>query len=115
MRCKCQSTVEPVFGNLIHHYDLRHVGTRGKAGARKTMLLAAIAYNLKRLLKYPPRKGKVIALVLPPPPPPWPPFSAANTTNSIPQKSPQQLCSQQGEFCNSHSRFCELMSGGINV
>ncbi|SEU08221.1 IS1182 family transposase [Hymenobacter actinosclerus] len=74
MRRKRQSTVEPVFGNLIHHYGLRRVGTRGKAGAQKTMLLTAIAYNLKKLLKYQPRKGKVIALALPPPPPAWPPF-----------------------------------------
>lgn len=67
MRRKRQSTVEPVFGNLIHHYGLRRVGTRGKASAQKTMLLAAIAYNLKKLLKYQPRKCGTIALALPPP------------------------------------------------
>ena len=74
MRCKRQSTVEPVFGHLIHHYGLRRVGTRGQAGARKTMLLAAIAYNLKKLLKYHPRQYRVMALTLPPPPPGLPLF-----------------------------------------
>ena len=68
MRRKRQSTVEPVFGNQIHHYGLRRVGTRGKAGAQKTMLLAAIAYNLKKLLKHQPKKYRTIALALPPPP-----------------------------------------------
>ena len=69
MRRKRQSTVEPVFGNLIHHYGLRRVGTRGKAGAQKTMLLTAVAYNLKKLLKHQPRKYRTVALALPPPPP----------------------------------------------
>jgi hypothetical protein len=68
MRRKRQSTVEPVFGNLIHHYGLRRVSTRGQAGAQKTMLLTAIAYNLKKLLQYQPRKCQVMALALPPPP-----------------------------------------------
>lgn len=69
MRRKRQSTVEPVFGNLIHHYGLRRVGTRGQAGAQKTMLLAAIAYNLKKLLTYQPCKCRTVALALPPPAP----------------------------------------------
>ena len=69
MRRKRQSTVEPVFGNLIHHYGLRRLGTRGKASAQKTMLLAAIAYNLKKLLKYQPQKCRIVALALPPPAP----------------------------------------------
>lgn len=44
------STVEPVFGSLIHHYGLRKVSVRGKAGANKVMLLAACAFNLKKYL-----------------------------------------------------------------
>ncbi|WP_375417152.1 transposase [uncultured Hymenobacter sp.] len=49
-----QSTVEPVFGNLIHHYGLRRMYVRGLVGAHKTMLLTAVAYNLKKLLKHSP-------------------------------------------------------------
>ncbi len=46
-----QSTVEPVFGSLTHIYDLRKIGVLGKAGAHKVMLMAAIAFNLKKYLK----------------------------------------------------------------
>ncbi|MDO3415703.1 transposase [Hymenobacter sp. BT770] len=55
MRRLCQGTAEPVFGNLIHLYGLRRMNVRGHAGAHKTMLLTAIAYNLKKLLKYRPQ------------------------------------------------------------
>jgi hypothetical protein len=47
-----QTTVEPVFGSLIHYYGLRQIGVRGKARAHKMMLLAAIAFNLKKYLKF---------------------------------------------------------------
>lgn len=47
-----QGTVEPVFGNLLHHYGLRRVNTKGQASAHKAMLISAVAYNLKKLLKY---------------------------------------------------------------
>ena len=63
-----QSTVEPVFGNLIHHYGLRRVNVRGQAGAHKTMLLTAVAYNLKKLLKYRPKQAIHLAVALPLPP-----------------------------------------------
>ena len=46
-----QSTVEPVFGSLTQYYGLRKIGVLGKAGAHKVMLLAAIAFNLKKYLK----------------------------------------------------------------
>ncbi len=52
MRRVRQSTVEPVFGNLLHHYGRRRMNVRGQAGAHKTMRLTAVAYNLKKLLKY---------------------------------------------------------------
>jgi len=68
MRRKRQSSVEPVFGNLIHHYGLCRVGSCGKASAQKTRLMAAIAYTLKKLLQHPPRKDRTMALVFPPPP-----------------------------------------------
>jgi hypothetical protein len=46
-----QSTVEPVFGSLTQYYSLRKIGVLGKAGAHKVMLMAAIAFNLKKYLK----------------------------------------------------------------
>lgn len=73
MRLVRQSTVEPVFGSLLQHYGLRQVNTRGRASAHKTMLLAAMAYNLKKLLKYRPQQQLGLALALPrPPSPPYP-------------------------------------------
>jgi hypothetical protein len=46
-----QSTVEPVFGSLTQYYGLNKIGVLGKAGANKVMLMAAIAFNLKKYLK----------------------------------------------------------------
>ena len=67
MRKVRQSTVEPVFGNLIHHYGLRRMNVRGHVGAHKTMLLTAVAYNLKKLLKYHPTRQVSLAMALPRP------------------------------------------------
>jgi len=52
MKKKRQSTVEPVFGSLINYYGMRKVNTKGIKQANKVMLMAATAYNLKKLLKY---------------------------------------------------------------
>ena len=60
-----QGTVEPVFGHLLHHYGLRRMNVRGHAGAHKTMLLTAVAYNLKKLLKYRPNRQLSLAVALP--------------------------------------------------
>jgi hypothetical protein len=57
-----QGTVEPVFGNLLHHYGLRRVNTKGQAAAHKIMLIGAIAYNLKKLLRHQPRRVVSVAL-----------------------------------------------------
>ena len=46
------STVEPVLGTLITYLNMRRVNTRGIKQANKCMLMAAIAYNLKKLLKF---------------------------------------------------------------
>jgi transposase len=51
-----QSTVEPVFGTLINFNNMRKVFTRGKDCAHKSMLMSAIAYNLKKYMKYFPKK-----------------------------------------------------------
>ena len=52
MKSKRQSTAEPVFGSLINYYGMRKVNTKGIKQANKVMLMAATAYNLKKLLKY---------------------------------------------------------------
>lgn len=52
MKKKRQSTVEPVFGSLTNFYGLRKINTLGIKQANKVMLLAATAYNLKKLLKF---------------------------------------------------------------
>ncbi|GAA4346428.1 IS1182 family transposase [Hymenobacter saemangeumensis] len=62
-----QSTVEPVFGHLLHHYGLRRMNVRSQAGAHKTMLLTAVAYNLKKLLKHRPQQQLSLAIALPKP------------------------------------------------
>lgn len=46
------STVEPVLGTLSNFLSMRRVNTRGLKSAGKCMLMAAVAYNLKKLLKF---------------------------------------------------------------
>lgn len=46
------STVEPVLGTLVNYLGMRRVNTRGIKGANKCMLMAAVAYNLKKLMKW---------------------------------------------------------------
>src|SRR4051794_10414372 len=47
------ATVEPVIGTLVNYLGMKRVNTRGLELANKCMLMAAVAYNLKKLLKYP--------------------------------------------------------------
>ena len=47
-----QATVEPVIGTLINFLGMRRVNTRGIKLAGKCLLMAAVCYNLKRLLKW---------------------------------------------------------------
>jgi hypothetical protein len=56
------STVEPVLGTLVNFLAMRRVNTRGIKQAAKCILMSAIAYNLKKLLKWEVRKIKVIAM-----------------------------------------------------
>ncbi len=51
MKLLRSSTVEPVFGSLINHTALKRINTKGLEQANKCMLMAATAYNLKKLLK----------------------------------------------------------------
>lgn len=51
-KAKRQSTVEPVLGTLTQFMGLRKVNTMGLRQANKCMQMAAIAYNLKKYLKF---------------------------------------------------------------
>ncbi|MFN2440063.1 MAG: IS1182 family transposase [Chitinophagaceae bacterium] len=46
------STVEPVLGTLVNFLAMRRVNTRGIKQANKCIIMSAIAYNLKKLLKW---------------------------------------------------------------
>jgi len=52
LKTKRQSTVEPVFGTLTQFLGMRKINTRGISGANKCMLMSAIAYNLKKYLRF---------------------------------------------------------------
>lgn len=56
------STVEPVLGTLVNYLAMRRVNTRGIKQAAKCILMSAVAYNLKKLLKWESRKIKVMAM-----------------------------------------------------
>jgi transposase len=59
-----QATVEPVLGTLINFLGLRKINTRGIKQAHKVMLLAATAYNLKKLLHLKPKKCQPAVMAL---------------------------------------------------
>jgi transposase len=50
MRRLRSSTVEPVLGTLINFTAMRQVYTKGISLANKCMIMAAVAYNLKKLI-----------------------------------------------------------------
>lgn len=52
MRKIRQSTVEPVLGTLINFLAMRRVNARGIEQANKHVLMACIAYNLKKYMNY---------------------------------------------------------------
>ena len=58
MKGKRQSTVEPVFGTLTQFMGLRKINTIGLEQANKVMHLSAIAYNLKKYLKFGQKRSK---------------------------------------------------------
>lgn len=64
MRKLRQSTVEPVLGTLINFLAMKRVSTRGIKLANKCMLMAAIAYNLKKMLKFNPHKPMTTMLAI---------------------------------------------------
>jgi len=58
------ATVEPVLGTLVNYLNMRRVNTRGIRQANKCMLMAAIAYNLKKLMKFSEQKRKTAMISL---------------------------------------------------
>jgi transposase len=46
------STVEPVLGTLVNYLAMRRVNTRGIKQSNKCIIMSAVAYNLKKLLKW---------------------------------------------------------------
>jgi transposase len=58
MKGKRQSTVEPVFGTLTQFMGMRKINTIGIKQANKVMHLSAIAYNLKKYLKFEQKRYK---------------------------------------------------------
>ncbi len=64
MKRRRHATVEPVFGVLTQYLGMRKVMTKGIHNANKQFLMAAIAYNLKKYLKFEikkvqPQRGEV--------------------------------------------------------
>lgn len=53
---KRQSTVEPVIGTLVDYRAIKKVNSRGIDQANKCLTMAAIAYNIKKLLNFKPRR-----------------------------------------------------------
>jgi transposase len=62
LKVKRSSTVEPVFGTLTEFMALRKVNTRGISNANKGMLMAAMAYNLKKYLKFTQKRVETVAM-----------------------------------------------------
>ena len=56
------ATVEPVWGTLLHFRGLKKVYTKGNDLASKQILMAAAAYNLKKLLNFKMIKSKANAM-----------------------------------------------------
>jgi len=52
MKKQRQIRVEPVFGVLTQYLGLRKINTKGLSQANKVMHMSAIAYNLKKYLKF---------------------------------------------------------------
>jgi transposase len=56
LKIKRQSTVEPVIGTLVGNHGIKKIHSRGLAQANKCLTMAAIAYNIKKLLRFKPKR-----------------------------------------------------------
>lgn len=61
MKSKRQSTVEPVFGTLVNFMGMRKLNTIGIFQANKVMLMAAMAYNLKKYIIFSAPKAQSVS------------------------------------------------------
>jgi len=59
-----QSTVEPVIGTLVNYLGMHKVNTKGIEQANKCMIMSAVAYNLKKMMKWTNRKIETCAAVM---------------------------------------------------
>jgi hypothetical protein len=67
------STVEPVLGTMLNFLNLKRVNTRGIKGANKnpstrlrtSVMMSALVYNLKKYLKFKPKKVQEATQILP--------------------------------------------------
>jgi len=57
-------TVEPVLGTLINFLNMKKINSRGMAQANKHVLMAALTYNLKKLMKFNKPKVNILAQAL---------------------------------------------------
>lgn len=64
MRKLRQSTVEPVIGTLVNYLGMRKISSIGIKQADKCMIMAAVAYNLKKMMKWANRKVKTSAMAM---------------------------------------------------
>ena len=62
MSCLRSATVEPVLGTLINFMGMKRVNTKGISGAEKHVLMAAMCYNLQKLLRF--RKLNTVAIAI---------------------------------------------------
>ena len=66
-----QSTVEPVLGTLVNFLAMKRVNVRGIRHANKCLIMAAIAYNLKKMIKFSKKKPITAVACLPLEPQPF--------------------------------------------
>ena len=59
MSRKRSATVEPVLGTLINFGGMKKIYARGIEQAEKHVLMASLCYNLKKMLKFNPKKAQV--------------------------------------------------------
>jgi transposase len=65
MRRLRQSTVEPVIGTLVNFLSVKKIRTIGIKQANKHFIGAAIAYNIKKWIRFQSKNPKIIAIALP--------------------------------------------------
>lgn len=59
------STVKPVLGTMLNFLNLKRLNTRGIRAANKHVMMSALVYNLKKLLKFKSKNVKEAIQILP--------------------------------------------------